>query len=254
MLADMYMYLYAAPDAAGRKLFAPTLLDLTSLWHRGFLCDDATVWINASRDSSRFWALTDRSQFVLVVNNPVPGYIRVTKSSIRWGRTFDASIDNPVLVEDLSELPGGTDTNVTVIAKHTSTDKPITVIDGGTGKSVPLSDDGTTVIGNVTVIDWPRFIPKTADEPDQYEVVNAQLHGIEFLCSTVDQSTARSIRKHMADHRVEIKPDDFTQINVMLDHIDTYSEQLIAYMYSKIRDNKTGSGRRSKNLTASRAG
>jgi hypothetical protein len=230
----MHMYLYATPDTAERKLFSPTLLDLASLWHRGFLDDSSTVWVNADRDSSRFWALTDRSQFVFVIAQPTPGFIRVTKSSVRWARSFDASVDNPVITEDISELPGGVATNVTVIAKHTCAERPVTVINGGSGKSVPLSEDGTAEIGNVTVIDWPRFVQRPLDQPEQYEVVNAELHGIEFLRNTVDPSAAELIRKHMMDYRVEVKPEDFTQINVMLDRIDTYSQQLIEYVYARI--------------------
>lgn len=227
----MYLYMTATPATALNKLFTPTLLDIVSLWRRGFLSESSTVWVNADHDASAFWALTDHSQFVQLISPPVPGFVRITKSSVRWARTYDDTTKSPLINIDTAKLPAGDKTRVSVIVRHTSPVSPVTVIDGSSAKVLKLDDHGIVEVGHVQVINWPTYTSRGVGQPTQYEQVNAALHGIEFLCDTVDPHSAALLRKYMDDYRVELSLDSLTHIDGMLSQIDQYGVDLVDRLY-----------------------
>jgi hypothetical protein len=144
-------------------------------------------------------------------------------------------VSTPLISKDTSKLPGASGgTNISVIVKHMSSTDPVTVIDGGSGKTVPLSEGGTATVGDVTVIDWPRYSAGTAEAASPYDRANAELNGIEFLCGTVDPESANFIRKHMLDYRLEITDSDLERMKVLFDNVDVYGQQLVDYVNDKL--------------------
>jgi hypothetical protein len=237
----MHLYMAFTPATAHNKLFTPTLLDIVSLWRRGFLSETSTIWVNADFDATAFWALTDRSQFVQMISQPTPGFIRITKSSIRWAMSYDETTKSPLISRDISKLPGGDKTRVSVIVRHTMPNTPVTVIDGTTAKTVKLGPDGTAEVGHVTVIDWPKYVAGSLSEPTQYERVNAALHGIEFLCDDVDPQIAALLRDYMDDYRFDISPERLHEIDRLLTWIDDYGVTISKSIYENLAMRVSGS-------------
>lgn len=214
-------------------MLSQCFIDLAELFSRGFLTDASTVWANAESAATSFWALTDRSQYVHVFRPPLPGYVRLTGEKFRWARSFDGTTENPEMELNIKDLPGGSDSHVTLVVKHRAPGQQVAIIDG----SVRVTDvrDGTFTKGNKTVIDLAAYRPAAQGvEPGEFEVDHARWHGVHHMMSTVNSDTAKLIRSHLALFAFDIEAETFGKISEYLGVIEKYGDELADVLFARL--------------------
>jgi len=228
----MKAYIYASPAGAEARVLGQCFADFAELYRCGFLTSTSTVWANAEAPDASFWALNDRSQYVYVHRTPDPGYARLTAGQIRWGLTYDGTLDKPGVDLDAKRIAADHDKNITLIVKHRNPGRTVKVIDNS--KLVPLQA-GVFSRRNLTVIDLHAYQPPT-DRPEatEFEENHARYHGVNHLMESLNSDNADLIRNHLGLFAFDITDEHIQTINSHLDVVETFADGFAEVLYNRL--------------------
>ena len=176
---DVYMYASAdtPPDAA-----AQNFIDISHLYRIGFLTDDSTVWINADAPENGMWTLTDKSTFVKMFRTVYPGWVRLTRSQARWGRTArETTSSDSTHILDMREINGDEDPNATIIVVHRDKNAHVGVLADGERHHLR---NGMYRFDPFTLIDINSYEREESRTPSPYMAAHAMLNGAAIMSST----------------------------------------------------------------------
>lgn len=228
----MKAYVYASPGGAERRLLSQCFADFAELFRHGILNDESTVWVNAEAPEPGFWALTDRSHYIHLHRSPTPGYARVTKSRIRWDRSYNSTTSaNPTVDIDAEALAGHPEAALTLVVKHRYAADGVKVIND---KLVEFSE-GHYSWRNLSVIDLGAHqIGTPLGSAPEFEENDARYHGANHLLRNLNPANAELIRKHLDQFAFTISADQLHTINEHLDIVDRYAESFSESLYSRL--------------------
>lgn len=196
---DVYMYASAdTPSDAATACF----LDISELYRMKFLGEDSTVWLNAEAPEAGMWVLTDRSTYVKVYRNTYAGWLRLTRSHVRWARTFNATTRDAIQVLDIRAIPEDTNPVATIVMAHRERGTRVRVVGG----SAILNPDahGVTTFDPFSVVDLNNFIPPDRTKTvSPYEAAHAMINGAAVMACT-SHDGGEFIRSSMDQFKVEL--------------------------------------------------
>jgi len=228
----MKAYIYASPAGAEARVLGQCFADFADLYRCGFLTSTSTVWANAEEPDASFWALTDRSQYVYVHRSPVPGYVRLTSGQIRWGRSYDGTLEKYEVDLDSRRIAGDPDKNITLVVKHRAPGRTVKVIDKS--KLVDL-EGGEYSRRNLTVIDLGAFTPaQDRGEPSEFEENHARYHGVNHLMDSLNSENADLVRNHLGMFSFDITDEHMQTINTHLDVVETFADGFAEALYARL--------------------
>ena len=235
----MKAYIYASEAGAEARVLGQCFADFAELYRCGFLTSTSTVWANAEAPDASFWALNDRSQYVYVHRTPVPGYVRLTSGQLRWGRTFDGTLDKFEVDLDSKRIAGDHDKNITLIVKHRDPSRFVKVIDNS---KLAASESGVYSRRNLTVIDLLAYKPP-ADRPapTEFEENHARYHGVNHLMESLNPENADLIRNHLGLFAFDITDEHIQTINSHLDVVETFADGFAEVLYRRLASTSTPS-------------
>ncbi|MCV7256828.1 hypothetical protein H7J86_32090 [Mycobacterium hackensackense] len=228
----MKAYIYASPAGAAAHVLSQCFSDFAELYRRGFLRDDSIVWANAEAPDASFWALTDRSQYVYVHRATEPGYVRLTSGRLRWGRSFDGTLEKFEVDVDTRNIAGEPDKHLTLIVKHRAPGRLVKVIDGS--RLVELVD-GSYTRPEATVIDLAAYRPPTdVAAAGEFEVNHARYHGVNHMMSSLNADNAELIRSHLGLFAFDISAEQIAAINEHLHVVETFADGFAEALYDRL--------------------
>lgn len=228
----MKAYIYASPAGAEARVLGQCFADFAELYRCGFLTSASTVWANAEAPDASFWALTDRSQLIYVHRATIPGYVRLTSGQLRWGRTYDDTLDKPEVDLDARSIAGDPDKNITLVVKHRAPARAVKVIDKS--KLVDL-DAGTYSRRNLTVVDLAAYKPpQEPTGPTEFEENHARYHGPNHLMDSLNTDNAELIRNHLGLFAFDITDEHMQTINSHLDVVETFADGFAEALYARL--------------------
>lgn len=228
----MKAYIYASLAGAEARVLGQCFADFAELYRCGFLTSTSTVWANAEAPDASFWAMTDRSQFIYVHRAPIPGYVRLTSGQLRWGRTYDDTLDKPEVDLDARRIAGDHDKNLTLVVKHRAPARAVKVIDKS--KLVDL-DAGTYSRRNLTVIDLAAYKPpQEPAAPTEFEENHARYHGPNHLMDSLNTDNAELIRNHLGLFAFDITDEHMQTINSHLDVVERFADGFAEALYARL--------------------
>jgi hypothetical protein len=228
------------------------LRQIIDLYGAGVLGDNSQVWVDPKDGVlPMFWALTDRSSLVFVLETHVPGWVRITDKRVRWARTYDATSSDKASPDlhlaDLRTTAGktlGVDAvnNFTFVVHHMDRTKSVGVIEDSEKRDMA---DGAyfSPARGVTVIDAAHFTPnfsyawqdpndpeswvsgteppeglaageyfKLHRDPTPYEKSHAMVQGTELITRRLPPAQRNIVRSNIDEHGIEVLPDTLTAI------------------------------------------
>jgi hypothetical protein len=217
----MIVYLNATVAAAERRQIAPAFLRIAELWRRGVLPGDATIWMDIA-NASMFWTLTSHSSLLVLIDHPEAGFLRVAKDArVRWAFTYANTTRAPVYRLDANDIPGGVDTPVTVVVRHSSINE-VAVIDGGPASRVEMSG-GVAEVHGVTVIDLPSYASAPSpQDPSDLERATATLRGAEWMTRTMPPAQRSRLKSSIEFRKVELPEVRLRELASVLDVLDQW--------------------------------
>lgn len=217
----MIVYMYATADTPVDAA-AQNFIDITEMRRRGFFRDDSTVWLNADAPEAGMWTLNTRSTFLKVFRLVHPGWIRLTRTSAKWGRTAQGTLKEPLPVMDLRALPEDPNPSATIIVAHRDRDTPLQVVADGSIQRP--NANGIFVFDPFTVVDIHRYTPPAEFvAPSPYEAAHAMINGAAIMSATSTEEGAEFIREHMNLFRFDIETQDLDYLGKHMDGIEKYA-------------------------------
>lgn len=229
----MKAYIYASPAGAEAHVLAQSFSDFAELYRHGVLNDDSVVWANAEAPDASFWALTDRSQYLYVHHATAPGYVRLTNGRMRWGRSFDGTLEKAEVDLNTSDIAGEPDKHLTLIVKHRVPGRTVKVIEGS--RLVDFND-GHYTRPQATVIDLTAYKPAAeAIVASEFEVNHARYHGVNHMMSSLNPANADLIRNHLGLFAFDITREQIASINEHLEVVETFADGFAEMLYERLR-------------------
>ncbi len=228
----MKAYIYASPAGAEARVLGHCFADFAALYRCGLLSSSSTVWVNAEAADSSFWALTDRSQYVYLLRSPEPGYVRLTSGRMRWGRSYDDTLEKFDVDLDTQRIPGGSDKNITLVVKHRGVGRAVKVIDGS---GLVEMVDGIYSRRHLTVVDLAAYRPP--DEvvaATEFEQNHARYHGVNHLMASLNNDNAELVRRHLELFSFEITDEHLQTINSHLDIVEQFADGFADALYTRL--------------------
>lgn len=215
------VYMYATADTPAEAA-AQNFIDITEMCRRGFFSEDSTVWMNADAPEAGMWTLNAKSTYLKVFRSVYPGWVRLTRTRAKWGRTAQATTKDATPVLDLRNLPDDPKPSATIIVSHRDKDTPVQVVaDGSIQRS---NGNGIFVFDPFTVVDLHRYsVPETPVSPSPYEAAHAMINGAAIMSTTSTEEGAEFIRDHMDLFRIEIEGRDLEYLTKHMDGIERYA-------------------------------
>ncbi len=193
----MEAHLYSRHFGESQLSLTDALIDISDLASRGVLDQRSSVWISADSPRPDMWMLTDRSTYTYIHRSRTPGFVRVSKASIRWAPDWDSTISNPGLSLSAREISVSEDedVNITLIVKHRVPGDVVTIIkpDGTKGK---LSG-GSYTFGGFTVIDLPSYEPKPIPDAGSYEKSHASHMGANHILRSLPKGKRKDLSRYI---------------------------------------------------------
>jgi len=230
----MHLYMYATPDTPPNAA-AQNYIDIAEMYRSGFLNESSTVWMNANAPEVGMWTLTHRSTYLKVFRTVYPGWLRLTRTSAKWGRTAQATTKEPISVLDLRALPDSADDKATIVVAHRHPGHPVRVVSDG---SIQHSNsNGVFVFDPFTVVDLGKYTaPEGAPAPSQYESAHAMISGAAIMATTSTEEGAEFIREHMDLYYTELRQTDLDFITKNMGSIEQYAKIRTDMLLKRIHD------------------
>lgn len=217
----MDVYMYASADTP-REAAASSFIDLSELYRMKFLNDESTVWLNAEAPEAGMWVLTDRSTYVKVYRNTYAGWLRLTRSSVRWARTFNATTRDAVHVLDIRAIPEDTNPVATIVMVHRERGTRVRVV-GGSAIQNPDAH-GVTTFDPFSVVDLSSYIPPDRTKPvSPYEAAHAMINGAAVMSCTSNDG-GEFIRANMDQFKVDFHHEHLDFLSNKWGDIETYAQ------------------------------
>ncbi len=215
------VYMYATADTPAEAA-AQNFIDITEMCRRGFFSKDSTVWMNADAPEAGMWTLNTKSTYLKVFRSVYPGWVRLTRTSAKWGRTAQATTKDATPVLDLRNLPDDPKPSATIIVSHRDKETPVQVVaDGSIQRS---NGNGVFIFDPFTVVDLHRYsAPEVPIVPSSYEAAHAMINGAAIMSTTSTEEGAEFIRDHMDLFRIEIEDRDLEYLTKHMDGIEKYA-------------------------------
>lgn len=217
----MDVYLYTTPDTPVGAV-SDSFLKIHSLRQMRFLDESSVVWCNADAPEIGMWVLAERSTYVSVFHTLYAGWIRATRSSLRWGKNSRATLaDSAITFLDLRHIPG--DVNpATAVIMHRDKGSGIKVV-GDSNVQKPDSRGGFD-FNPFYILDSSTWVPNpNAKEPSPYERAHAMIHGVELLTATCSERGAEFVRENIEAFKTVYDADAENFLSKGLHAIDQYS-------------------------------
>lgn len=231
----MDVYLYTTPDTPVGAV-SDSFLKIHTLRQMQFLNESSVVWCNTDAPEIGMWILAERSTYVSVFHTLYAGWIRATRSSLRWGKTARETLsDSAITFLDLRHIPG--DVNpATAVIMHREKGGSIEVV-GDSKKQHPDSRGGFDFTP-FYIVDAATWVPdQNAKEPSPYERAHAMMHGTELLTATCSEKGAEFVREHIEAFKTVYDDDAENFLSKGINAIDKYSslqQKLITIAVSKV--------------------
>lgn len=226
--------------SAPRGVLTRSYSDIADLRERGFLDQSSTVWFNAHSARPELWSLTDVSQYVYFFRTDEPGYVRINKDRIRWGRTHDASAGRRGECELDLDLTSGaarhSDGRVVFVVQHREVDcrgrrKSLKLINDSKVVDPPLRN-GIAHVRDITVIDLPSYVPPDRPGASKFETEHAMHYGVKHLLSTITKDEAKLLREHLELYSFDLADDILTKLHRSSDPAEriasSFGEELLS--------------------------
>lgn len=231
----MDVYLYTTPDTPVGAV-SDSFLNIHTLRRMKFLNDRSVVWCNADAPEIGMWVLAERSTYVSVFHTLYAGWIRATRSQLRWGKNARATLhDSAINVLDLRHIPGDV-RPATAVIMHRDKSESISVV-GDSNVQRPDSRGGFD-FDPFYIIDaatWkPAEVPK---QPSPYECAHAMMHGTELLTATCTEEGAAFVRDNIEAFKTTYDDKAESFLSKGITAIDQYSslqQKIIASAVSKV--------------------
>lgn len=220
-------YLYSQHFGDSQLSLTDALIDVSDLASRGVVNQNSSVWVSAHSPRPDMWMLTDRSSYTYVHHSRTPGFVRISKTDIRWAADWNSTISNPSITLSTKEISTADDedVNITFIVKHRVCGEETTVIkpDGRKGSMV----DGRYTLGNFTVIDLPAFRPTPLAEADSYQKSHAAHMGAHHILRSIPRNKRGKISPYIDLMRFELSDDDMERLQEVHSQMRRISASLV---------------------------
>lgn len=226
---DIYMYASTdtPPDAA-----AQNFLDIMHLHRIGFLRDDSTIWINADAPEDGMWTLTDTSSFVKMFRTVYPGWIRLTRSHARWGRTArETSSSDAKHILDMREISGDDDPRATIVLLHREPSATVGILADGERHHLR---NGAYRFDPFTVIDVSSYKPVETRKPSPYVAAHAMLNGAAIMSSTAHDG-GEFVRENMELFKANFDMQQLEFLHGQWKKIEEHARIQTEYITDKIK-------------------
>lgn len=230
---DVFMYASAdtPPDAA-----AQNFIDIAHLYRIGFLHDESTVWINADAPEAGMWTLTDKSMFVKMFRTVYPGYVRLTRSNARWGRTMrETTSSDSTHILDMREVHGDEDPKAAIVVVHRDASSTVGILADGSRHHL---HNGSYEFDPFTVIDINNFKPGAYKTPGPYVSAHAMLNGAAIM-STTAHDGGEFVRENMGLFKTEFGKEHIEFLDNHWNKIEAYAKIQTERLVRNIRNNTT---------------
>ncbi len=230
----VHLYMYATSDTPPNAA-AQNYIDIAEMYRAGFLSENSTVWMNANAPEVGMWTLTHRSTYLKVFRTVYPGWLRLTRTSAKWGRTSQATSKEPVSVLDLRALPDSADDKVTIVVAHRHPGHPVRVVADGSVQHP--NTNGVFAFDPFTVVDLSKYTaPENAPIPNQYESAHAMISGAAIMATTSTDEGSEFIRDHMDLYYTELQQSDLDFITKNMGSIEQYAKIRTDMLLKRITD------------------
>lgn len=230
---DVYMYASAdTPPEAAAKNF----IDIAELYRMKFLTKDSTVWMNAEAPEAGMWVLTHRSSFIKVYRTVHAGWLRLTRTNARWGRSLNATSRDGHVVLDIREVPTDVSASAaaTIVVIHRDRNTPVGVVADG---SVQRADKYNQFrFDPFTVVDLPRYTPpETKGGPSPFEAAHAMLNGAAIMsCTSSDDG--EFIKANMDTFKVDFGERHLDFLDTQWNKIEEYAKIQTEILVKRVKD------------------
>lgn len=194
---------------------APLILGIAKMWRKGFLPDDATVWINADMPELGMWVLAEESTHVYYHESIIAGWARITRTSVRLGTTWKNTVNRPIKEFRVGDT-GLADIHSTVVLNHNSaTSSPDRV------QFVANSDIAKPVNAKVrfdpfTVVDLNYHTGPEKASTNPLVRADALLNGTRLMTYGADEDRVALVHDNVEAFCSEINPEELdkaSQVN-----------------------------------------
>lgn len=198
------------PASAGPAV----VTQIVDLYEFGVIGPGSEVWANLDVPNA-LWVLGDTSTFLRFADVPSAGWVRLTHSSVVWGRVSLDTTRSPSHGYSVADMPMPLQTYDTVTVAFRNTDAARMHAQFG-GSHHPMRDYQIEH-GPMRAIDLKpggtvRRPP--ISEPSQFSRNHAGVRGLDLMACTTGPSMHRIIRENLDAFTVVIDPSDFSRIRV----------------------------------------
>lgn len=152
------------------------------------------------------WCLTDRSSFVKVYRSIYAGWVRLTRSNARWGRTNHASVNDADMILDVRSIPAANTVDATIIVSHREKDTPVSVVADGSMQH--SNANGEVRSDPFTVIDLNRYKKRDYSSVSSFTRAHAMINGAAVMsCTSTDGG--QFVRDNMDTFKLEFNEQHF---------------------------------------------
>lgn len=227
--------MFATPDTPAEAA-AQNFIDITEMYRMKFLNNDSTVWMNADAPEAGIWVLTHgKSTYVKVYRTVYAGWVRLTRSTAKWGRTAQATTQNPVPVMDIRNIPDGSKPNATILVVHREKGQPVGVVADGSIQHFDRS--GSVTFDPFTVIDLNKYTaPTDAKTSSPWEAAHAMINGAAIMSCTSSEELGEFIRENMDTFRVDFGEKHLNFLEQHHQKIEEYAKLQTGLLVKKIAE------------------
>lgn len=172
-----------------------SLSDIAGLWHLKYLPSDATVWINGDHPHLGMWVLSDDSSHVRVRRSVEAGWARINRSSVRFARSAEATVNRPLATYSLDEIDiGVSDPNMTIVVSHSQSEKRLQLV---ANSKIAYPVNGTVRFDPFTVVDLNHYDPPEKSTTNPVLAADAMVNGVKLMTYGAEPDRVQMVKDNI---------------------------------------------------------
>lgn len=215
-----------------------SLTTIAELWHLKYLPSNARVWVNADYPELGMWVLAENSTHVRVHRGLEAGWARITRQSVRIGRTADSVVKRPIATYTISDLLMD-DVKSTILIAHS---QPGTKVQFNAGSETAYPVNGTVSFDPFTVIDLHRYTPPETATVNPVEAADAMINGVKLMTYGAPDERVNLVRSEIEKFSLEIDEANLSRIYGETEKINKAAKALFSQIYTQLASNFSASG------------
>lgn len=210
-----------------------SLSTIAELWHLKYLPSDATVWVNADYPELGMWVLAENSTHVRVHRSLEAGWARITRQSVRLGRTADSVVKRPTATYTLSDLLMD-DVKSTILILHSQPGKRVQ-FNAGSETAYPVN--GTVTFDPFTVVDLHKYTPPENATRNPVESADAMINGVKLMTYGASDERVELVRNDVEKFSIEVTDVMSEKIYSEAEKVNEAARALFSRIYNQLTAN-----------------